>query len=141
MSTSLWQRPLLLAAASVAVVTVTACGAQAATHPASAPTGISALAHQSDHCGEGGAGGKGGAPGQPGQPGQPGKPGCLSLQDLPDKPKSELTDLDKARIALSVLTGRVTQADAAKKYKISEKEISTWERQILSGDWLGLLDS
>ncbi|MEV5877540.1 hypothetical protein AB0L75_25625 [Streptomyces sp. NPDC052101] len=139
MSTHLWQRPVLLAAASAALVTITACGAQAATHAAPAPAGYSALAHQSSHCGEGGEGGKGGAPGQPGQPGQPGKAGCFSLDDLPDKPKSELSQLDKARIALTVLTGRVTQADAAKKYKISEKEISDWERQLLKGDWLEFL--
>ncbi|GHE04805.1 DUF1153 domain-containing protein [Streptomyces alanosinicus] len=149
MSTNLWQRPFLLAAASAALVTVTACGAQAATHgtraathAAPAATGHSALARQSSHCGEGGEGGKGGAPGRPGQPGQPGKPGCSAfgdLHDLPDKPTSELSQPDKARIALTVLTGRVTQADAARKYKISEKEISTWERQLLNGDWLALL--
>ncbi|MER6385937.1 hypothetical protein [Streptomyces sp. NPDC001250] len=142
MSTNLWQRPFLLAAASAALVTVTACGAQAVTHAAPAATGYSALAQQSSQCGEGGEGGKGGAPGQPGEPGQPGKPGCAPFQgpqDLPDKPKSELSQLDKARIALTVLTGRVTQADAAKKYKISEQEISTWERQLLNGDWLAFL--
>ncbi|MFI2201661.1 hypothetical protein ACH47Z_12975 [Streptomyces sp. NPDC020192] len=141
MSTSLWRRPSLLAAASVAIVTVTACGAQAATHSSPAPSGYAALAQQSDHCGEGGAGGKGGAPGQPGQPGQPGKPGCLSFDALPDKPKSDLTPVDRARIAVTVLTGRATKADVAKKYKISEKEVDTWERQVLNGDWLGLLES
>ncbi|MER6569717.1 hypothetical protein ABT288_26865 [Streptomyces sp. NPDC001093] len=134
------RRPILLAAASVALVTVTACGAQAATHTAPAPTGYTALAHRSGHCGEGGEGGKGGAPGQPGQPGEPGKPGCFSLHDLPDKPKSELSLADRARIALTVLTGRATKAEVAKKYKISEKEVDTWERQVLNGDWLGLLN-
>ncbi|MFF3914674.1 hypothetical protein ACFYZB_14475 [Streptomyces sp. NPDC001852] len=140
MFTSPFRRPALLAAASVALVTVTACGAQAATHAApAAPTGYTALAHQSGHCGEGGEGGKGGAPGQPGQPGQPGKPGCLSFHDLPDKPKSDLSLTDRARIALTVLTGRATKAEVAKKYKISEKEVDTWERQVLNGDWLGLI--
>ncbi|MQY34784.1 hypothetical protein SRB17_27540 [Streptomyces sp. RB17] len=139
MFTSPSRRPLLLAAASVALVTVTACGAQAATRTAPAPTGYTALAHRAGHCGEGGEGGKGGAPGRPGQPGKPGKPGCFSLRDLPDKPTSELSRLDKARIALAVLTGRVTRSDAAKKYRIAEKEISAWERQLLNGDWLAFL--
>lgn len=139
MSTHLRQRPFFLAAASVALVTVTACGAQAVTHPVAAPIGHSAPAHRSAQCGEGGQGGKGGAPGQPGQPGEPGKPGCFSPDDLPDRQKPELSQSDKARIALAVLTRRLTQAEAAKKYRIAEKEISTWERQLLDGDWLAFL--
>lgn len=144
MSMNSWRRPLTLAAASVALVTATACAAQAATHTGPVPSGHAAApAHPSSHCGEGGEGGKGGAPGKPGEPGKPGKPGCAAfdLHDLPDKPKSDLSRLDKARIALAVLTGRVTQADAAKKYKIPEKEISKWERQLLNGDWLAFLQT
>ncbi|MGW2419997.1 DUF1153 domain-containing protein [Streptomyces sp. NPDC001709] len=115
MSTSFWRRPLALAAASVAIVTVTACGAQKATHTTpSAPTGYSALAHQSPPCG-------------------------FSLHDLPDKPKSELTLVDRARIMLAVLTGQVKKDEVAKKYKVSDKEITKWEHQVLNGDWLGLL--
>ncbi|GGU80242.1 hypothetical protein GCM10010260_10580 [Streptomyces filipinensis] len=143
MSSSTWRRPFILAAASVALVTTTACAAQAATPIAPAPgSHAAAPADRSAHCGEGGEGGKGGAPGQPGEPGEPGKPGCApfhGLSDLPGRPKSKLSRLDKARIALAVLTGRVTEADAAKKYKVREKEISKWEQNLLDGGWLEFL--
>lgn len=141
MSTRSWRGPFVLAAASAALVTTTACAAQAATHTVPASHAV-ATADRSARCGEGGEGGKGGAPGQPGEPGKPGEPGCSpfhGLDDLPGKPKSKLSRLDKERIALTVLTGRVTQSDAAKKYQIPEKEIGKWERNVLSADWLGFL--
>ncbi|MGW0409788.1 DUF1153 domain-containing protein [Streptomyces collinus] len=145
MSTISWRRPLLMAVASLTLVSGTACAAQAATHTSTANTsGYSALAGRSAHCGkggEGGAGGKGGAPGRPGQPGQPGQPGgCLSFKDLPDKAEPDLTVMDKVRIVLTVTSGHATKADVAKKYRIPEKEVDTWQRQFQDGDWLGLLD-
>ncbi|MEU2063768.1 hypothetical protein [Streptomyces sp. NPDC013455] len=139
MCTISWRRPLILLAASVTLVTGAGCAAQAATPAASAPSGHTALLQRAENCGEGGEGGKGGAPGQPGEPGKPGKPGCLAFRDLPDKPKSELTRLDRARIVLTVLSGHATKAEVAKKYKVSEKEIDTWERRLLNGDWLSLV--
>ncbi|MDX2592989.1 DUF1153 domain-containing protein [Streptomyces sp. WI03-4A] len=145
MSTTSWRRPLLMAVASLTLVSGTACAAQAATHTATATaTGYSALAGRSADCGKGGEGGKGGAGGtggSPGRPGEPGRPGgCLSLKDLPDKAGPDLTAMDKVRIVLTVTSGHATKADIAKKYKISEKEVDIWQRQFQDGDWLGLLD-
>ncbi|MFJ8493767.1 DUF1153 domain-containing protein [Streptomyces sp. NPDC094038] len=137
MSTTRWQRPFVLAVASLALAAGTACAAQAA--PGVTPgTGRTASA-ASSHCGQGGEGGKGGAPGRPGEPGKPGRPGCLTFGDLPDKPKSDLTGLDRARIVLTVETGKAKKADVIKKYKISEKEFDTWDKQLRDGDWAALL--
>jgi hypothetical protein len=144
MSRRIWQRPLILAVASVALATGTACAAQASP---SATAGIShaAPADQFSHCGkggeggEGGEGGKGGAPGRPGEPGKPGRSGCFRFGDLPDKPKSELTVVDKIQIVLTVESGQAKKAEVAKKYKISEKEIDTWDKQFRDGDWAALM--
>ncbi|MEW1773682.1 DUF1153 domain-containing protein [Streptomyces sp. NPDC086777] len=138
MSRNRWQRPFVLAVASVALAAGTACAAQAA--PGITPgTGRAAPATPSSHCGQGGEGGKGGAPGRPGEPGKPGHPGCLTLGDLPDKPKADLTGLDRARIVLAVEYGQRKKADVVRKYKISDKEFDTWDRQLRSGDWAALL--
>ncbi|MER5928255.1 DUF1153 domain-containing protein [Streptomyces mirabilis] len=140
MSRTRWQRPLVLAVASVALATGTACAAQAAP---GVTTGTSQMAPADpSHCGhggEGGEGGKGGAPGQPGEPGKPGQFGCFKFDDLPDKPKSELTGVDKIRIVLTVESGQAKKADVAKKYKISEKEFDTWDKQFRDGDWAALM--
>ncbi|MER5793638.1 DUF1153 domain-containing protein [Streptomyces sp. NPDC001980] len=137
MSRTRWQRPVVLAVASLALAAGTACAAQAApgVTTGTSRTSFAALSH----CGKGGEGGKGGAPGRQGEPGKPGKPGCFTFGDLPDKPKSELTGLDKARIVLSVESGQTKKADGVKKYKISEKEFDTWDRQFRHGDWAALL--
>ncbi|MEU9153581.1 DUF1153 domain-containing protein [Streptomyces sp. NPDC048417] len=142
MSTTRWQRPLILAVASVALATGTACAAQAAPD---VTTGTSHAAPADPaHCGrggeggEGGEGGKGGAPGQPGEPGQPGRLGCFTSGDLPDKPKSDLTGTDKIRIMLIVESGQAKKPDVIKKYKISEKEFDTWDKQFRDGDWAAL---
>ncbi|MGY5050797.1 DUF1153 domain-containing protein [Streptomyces sp. 900105755] len=138
MSQNRWQRPFVLALASVALAAGTACAAQAA--PGSTPdTRRTALAAPASHCGKGGEGGKGGAPGRPGEPGKPGHPGCLTLGDLPDRPKADLTGLDRARIVLAVESGQVKKSDVVKKYKISEKDFDTWDRQLRGGDWAALL--
>ncbi|UXY31937.1 DUF1153 domain-containing protein [Streptomyces sp. HUAS TT20] len=138
MSRIRWRRPLVLAVASVALATGTACAAQAS--PGVTP-GVSQMASADHaHCGEGGEGGKGGAPGEPGEPGKPGGRGCLTLGDLPDKPKSDLTAVDKLRIVLIVESGHAKKSDVAKKYKISEKEIDTWVKQVRDGDWAALLN-
>ncbi|MGW4568717.1 DUF1153 domain-containing protein [Streptomyces sp. NPDC004561] len=147
MFTVSWRRPVLLATASLTLVSGTACAAQAASHntPTNTPS-YSSLAHHTADCGgggqggRGGAGGKGGAPGQPGEPGKPGHPGCLSAADLPDKPEQHLTALDKVRIVLIVMSGHATKADVAKKYKIPEKQYDSWQREFRNGDWLALLD-
>ncbi|MEV0181887.1 helix-turn-helix domain-containing protein [Streptomyces sp. NPDC050625] len=138
MSRIRWRRPLVLAVASVALATGTACAAQAS--PGVAP-GVSQVAPADHaHCGQGGEGGKGGAPGEPGEPGKPGGRGCFTLGDLPDKPKSELTVVDKLRIVLIVESGHAKKSDVAKKYKVSEKEIDTWVKQVRDGDWAALLN-
>ncbi|MGY5116135.1 DUF1153 domain-containing protein [Streptomyces sp. 900105755] len=138
MSRNRWQRPFVLAMASVALAAGTACAAQAA--PGITPAADRTVpAAPSSRCGQGGEGGKGGAPGRPGEPGKPGHPGCLKLGDLPDKPKSDLTGLDRARIVLAVESGQTKKADVVKKYKISEKEFDTWDRQLRGGDWAALL--
>ncbi|MFD4511552.1 DUF1153 domain-containing protein [Streptomyces sp. NPDC058457] len=145
MSRTRWQRPLVLAVASLALATGTACAAQA-TPGVTTGTSLTAPAAAASHCGQGGEGGKGGeggrggAPGQPGEPGKPGKPGCFRFDDLPDKPKSELTGLDKARIVLTVESGQAKKSEVVKKYKISEKEFDTWDKQLRDGDWAALLD-
>ncbi|MEV7322018.1 DUF1153 domain-containing protein [Streptomyces sp. NPDC093970] len=143
MSTTRWQRPLVLAVASLALATGTACAAHAA--PGAAVTGHTAPAAAPSLCGHGGEdgrggeGGKGGAPGRPGEPGKPGKPGCLTFGDLPDKPGSDLSGLDKVRIVLAVESGNADRADVVRKYKISEKEFDTWDRKFRDGNWAALL--
>jgi hypothetical protein len=144
MSRTRWQRPLVLAVASLALAAGTACAAQAA--PGVTP-GISQTAPAApSHCGHGGEGGRGGeggqggAPGRPGEPGKPGKPGCFTFGDLPDKPRSDLTGMDRIRIVLTVESGQAKKADVVKKYKISEKEFDTWSKQFRDGDWAALLD-
>ncbi|MGW7545674.1 hypothetical protein ACWGKQ_31910 [Streptomyces sp. NPDC054770] len=143
MSRTRWQRPLVLAVASLALAAGTACAAQAAP---GVTTGISQTAPAaSSHCGQGGEGGRGGeggqggAPGRPGEPGKPGKPGCFAFGDLPDKPGSDLTGMDRIRIVLTVESGQAKKADVVKKYKISGKEFDTWSKQFHDGDWTALL--
>ncbi|MER6216040.1 hypothetical protein ABT213_18520 [Streptomyces sp. NPDC001674] len=147
-----FQRPLLLAAASLALVSGTACAAQAAVSHTPAATSASAPALKATDCtlggagGAGGEGGKGGQGGQPGQPGEPGKPGgtaCLGFDDLPDKPKSELTVVDKARIALTVIAddSKEMKDKIAAKYKITHAQIDTWKKQYLEGDWFALMNN
>ncbi|WP_406336049.1 transposase [Streptomyces sp. NBC_00203] len=143
MSRRLWQRPLILAVASVALATGTACAAQASPSATAATTRV-VLADQSSHCGkggEGGEGGEGGRGGEPGRPGEPGKPGtsCLRFGALPDKPASKLTVIDKVRIVMAVESGQAKKAEVAKKYKVSEKEIDTWVKQFRDGDWAALM--
>ncbi|GGN21773.1 DUF1153 domain-containing protein [Streptomyces fuscichromogenes] len=143
MSRTRWQRPLVLAVASLALATGTACAAQAAPGlttgtTQTAPTAPSYCGRGGEG-GKGGAGGQGGAPGRPGEPGKPGQPGCLTFRDLPDKPKADLTGLDKIRIVLIVESGQAKKADVVKKYKISEKEFDAWDKQFRDGDWAALL--
>ena len=138
MSRRIWQRPLILAVASVVLAAGTACAAQASSG-AVAGTGHAVLAGQSSHCGRGGEGGEGGRGGEPGRPGKPGMFGCFRFGDLPDKSASELTVVDKIRIVLSVESGQAKKAGVARKYKISEKEIGIWDRRFRDGDWAALM--
>ncbi|WP_330328705.1 hypothetical protein OHS33_02410 [Streptomyces sp. NBC_00536] len=150
MFTSSWQRPLILAAASLAFVTGTACAAQASQSQAPAGVASSALAGQPTHCvanggeggegGEGGAGGQGGQPGQPGEPGKPGGVGCFTFKDLPDKPKEELTVVDRVRIVMTLLAddSKDNKEKIAKKYKITTEQLDTWKKNYLDGDWFAL---
>ncbi|MFF5447962.1 hypothetical protein [Streptomyces sp. NPDC012888] len=152
MSTISWQRPLILAAASLALVTGTACAAQASE--SHAPTGISSsvVGDHPEPCvmvgkgGEGGAGGeggKGGKPGQPGEPGKPGRSGCLRFDDLPDKPKSELSMVDKVHIVMLVLAADdsdETKKKIAEKYEIALGQIDSWKDHYLDGNWFALMD-
>ncbi|MGW4906038.1 DUF1153 domain-containing protein [Streptomyces sp. NPDC004270] len=77
--------------------------------------------------------------GYQGEPGKPGRIGCFTFGDLPDKPKSDLTGTDKIRIMLTVESGQAKKADVIKKYKISEKEFDTWDKQFRDGDWAALM--
>lgn len=47
---------------------------------------------------------------------------------------------DKFRIVLSVISGEMTVAEAARRGKVSEQSISTWKRQFLEGGKAGLAD-
>lgn len=151
MSVCAWKRPLLLAAASLAIVSGTAC---AAYTPQDVITGIGRAAGAGDlvgrfvECGkggdggDGGKGGEGGRPGAPGEPGEPGKSGlagCVPLGELPDKPKGALSVVDKVRIVMAVLSGDRTSAEVAEKYEVPEGQIETWKRQFLGGDWPALI--
>lgn len=142
MSISHWRRPLVLAVASVALATGTACAAQAASYrTAGTHHAAPADPHLCGHGGKGGAGGeggKGGAPGRPGEPGRPGRPGCLAIGELPDRNRSDLTGLDRTRIVLAVESGQAKKDDVIKKYKISEKEFDTWDKQFREGNWATL---
>jgi len=40
---------------------------------------------------------------------------------------------DKFRIVLSVISGEMSVAEAARRSKVSEQSISTWKRQFLEG--------
>lgn len=147
---STWQRPLILAAASLALFTGTACAAQASGPHMQASTSSMAVADHPKPCaafgkggegGEGGAGGKGGQPGQPGQPGQSGRPGCLRFDDLPDKPKSKLTVVDKVYIVMALVAddSDATRDKIAKKYDLSHDQLDTWKHDYLNGDWFALM--
>ena len=48
---------------------------------------------------------------------------------------------DKFRLVLSVISGEMTTAEAARRGKTSEQSISTWKRQFLEGGKEGLADS
>ncbi|MFE9559609.1 hypothetical protein ACFYM0_00670 [Streptomyces sp. NPDC006487] len=152
MFTSPWQRPLILAAASLAFVTGTACAAQAAQSHTPASSVSSIMTGSPAHCGfggaggeggEGGEGGKGGQPGKPGEPGKPGGVGCFRFDDLPDKPKAELTMVDKVRIVVTLLADDSDEMKEkiAKKYKISTEQIDTWKKSYEDGDWFALMGS
>ncbi|MFF1556091.1 hypothetical protein [Streptomyces sp. NPDC058279] len=147
---STWQRPLILAAASLTLFTGTACAAQASQPHV--PAGISSpvVADHPKPCagigkggegGEGGKGGKGGQPGQPGQPGKPGRSGCLHFDDLPDKPKSQLTAVDKVYIVMVLIAddSDATKEKIAKKYDVSHDQLDTWKKDYLDGDWFALM--
>ncbi|MEV7521839.1 helix-turn-helix domain-containing protein [Streptomyces sp. NPDC091371] len=145
MFTSSWQRPLVLAAASLALVTGTACAAQASQ--SQAPTAVSS---SPSHCvlggaggegGKGGEGGRGGQPGQPGEPGKPGRVGCFRFEDLPDKSKSELNAVDKVRIVIVLMADDTdaTKDKISKKYDISREQLDDWKKDYLAGDWCSLM--
>ncbi|MFB6617578.1 hypothetical protein ACIGFK_24200 [Streptomyces sp. NPDC085524] len=145
MFTSPWQRPLILAAASLALVTGTACAAQASqTHTtadiSSSPSHC-VLGGQGGEGGKGGEGGRGGQPGQPGEPGKPGSVGCFRFEDLPDKSKSELNAVDKVRIVMLLVADDSDEMKekVAKKYKISTDELDDWKKDYLAGDWCSLM--
>ncbi|MFG2294434.1 hypothetical protein [Streptomyces sp. NPDC048603] len=149
MFTISWQRPLILAAASLALVAGTACAANASESHAPTGTSSSVTAGQSSFCGkggeggEGGEGGRGGQPGQPGEPGKPGQLGCFRFDDLPDKPKEKLTVVDKVQMVMILLAD---DSDAMKeriadKYKISTEQLDTWKQQYLDGNWYALMDN
>lgn len=153
MFTISWQRPLILAAASLALVTGTACAAQASQSHTPTGTSSSVVADHPEPCfklgkggeggkgGKGGEGGKGGKPGEPGEPGQPGRSGCLRFSDLPDKDKSELSVVDKVQIVLILMADDSDEMKEkiADKYKISEGQLDTWKEQYKEGDWFALM--
>ncbi|MFJ3726685.1 hypothetical protein ACIPYQ_29560 [Streptomyces sp. NPDC090045] len=150
MFTCTWQRPLILAAASLALVTGTACAAQASEFKAPAGTSSSVVAEQPTHCslggrggegGKGGAGGSGGRPGEPGEPGKPGGVGCFRFDDLPDKSKSDLSMVDKVHIVMILL---VDDSDdmkekIAKKYDMSEEQLDDLKEAYIEGNWFALM--
>ncbi len=47
---------------------------------------------------------------------------------------------DKYRLVLSVISGEMTVAEAARRGKASEQSISTWKRQFLEGGRAGLVE-
>lgn len=47
---------------------------------------------------------------------------------------------EKFRIVLSVISGEMTVAQAARRGKVSEQSISTWKRQFLEGGKAGLVE-
>lgn len=47
---------------------------------------------------------------------------------------------EKARIVLSVLSGEMTIAEAARRNKVSEQSVSRWKSQFLDGGRAGLAE-
>ena len=47
---------------------------------------------------------------------------------------------DKFRIVVSVVSGELSVAEAARRSKVSEQSISNWKRQFLEGGKQGLAD-
>ncbi len=47
---------------------------------------------------------------------------------------------DKFRLVVSVVSGEMTVAEAARRSKVSEQSISNWKRQFLEGGKQGLAD-
>lgn len=168
MSKHFWQRPMALVVAAVAVTAGTA-GAAQLTHgiddrPApcsrdAAPGGDGGDGGDGGFSfarlfgGEGADGGDAGAPGRPGEPGDPGsgldagpglpgkagESGCARSGNLPDKAEDDLSVIDKTRIVALTVTGQVRESEVAEKYRIPESQVTEWKRQMLQGDWLGLL--
>src|SRR3990172_4752681 len=47
---------------------------------------------------------------------------------------------DKFRLVISVISGEMSVAEAARRLKVSEQSISNWKRQFLEGGKQGLAD-
>ncbi|MGH3341658.1 MAG: transposase [Carbonactinosporaceae bacterium] len=46
---------------------------------------------------------------------------------------------DKIRIVLSVLSGELTTAEAARRHKVSEQSVGRWKAQFLEGGRVGVV--
>ncbi|MEU4098663.1 hypothetical protein [Streptomyces sp. NPDC026673] len=165
MSTHFWQRPMALVVAAVAVTAGTAGAAQLTHGVDDRPAPCARDANRGGDGGDGGfsfaglfggagaAGGDTGAPGRqdepgdrgsgpgagPGLPGKTGASGCARSGNLPDKTEDGLSVIDKTRIVALTVTGQVRESEVAEKYRIPESRVTEWKRQMLTGDWLGLL--
>ncbi len=147
MARRLRHRAIALAAAALAAAAGTTGAARMLPDHQPLPASTTAPSPAgSTECGSGGDGGRGGDSGQdgsPGRPGEPGKPGtheCTRYSDLPDKPKAELTVADKVRVVLVLMNGGATEAQIAKKYKMSQPAVEVWKEAYLRGDWPVLMN-
>ncbi|MBW5485113.1 hypothetical protein [Streptomyces bambusae] len=150
MFTNSWQRPLILAVASLAFAAGTAGVSQASESQAMSGINSAAAGDHPEPCfkigrggegGKGGEGGRGGQPGQPGEPGKPGRPGCLRFHDLPDKKKSELTVVDRVYIVMMLTADDSDEMKEkiSEKYDVPKDELDTWKKNYEDGNWIALM--
>ncbi|MET9468582.1 hypothetical protein ABZY44_28095, partial [Streptomyces sp. NPDC006544] len=58
-----------------------------------------------------------------------------------DKTKSQLTVIDRIRIAVTLVAddSDETRDKITKKYKISDEQLDTWKKDYVDGDWFALM--
>ncbi|WP_431962359.1 helix-turn-helix domain-containing protein [Actinacidiphila sp. bgisy160] len=134
MSRHALRRPVATVMAALAVAGATA-GAAQLTHT----TAADRPAPCSRYDGRGGDGAVTGRDGLPGLPVAAAASGCALPGALPDKPEDRLSVVDKARIVVLMADGEARDSEVAAQYRVSEDQVAAWKRQLLLGDWFGLL--
>ncbi|MFE0631768.1 hypothetical protein ACFW3D_33055 [Streptomyces sp. NPDC058864] len=127
------QRPVALVMAALAVAAGTAGAAHLTQTSADRPAPCSRDA------GRAGDDGESSRHALPGLPTAAAAAGCAPPGALPDKPAKRLSVVDKARIVMLVASGEARGSEVAAQYRVSGDQAAVWKRQLLVGDWPGLM--